>query len=535
MRNSSRSSWSCNSFAPHRLPYYFPAIRNLDAVFRVLDADVNAAGLFAATRLDGAPDPAPASPQAEEGEARPDAPEAPPTSRRDPAAHGRLTQAAAAAAKQNDVRATIYLERAARAAGEEAASARLTSAVAVGRLTARLRAALDLDEADAAVWRRGLELLVAAAASGLWTREGRLLYDLQRACIDREREVCAVDVVEWMTSFGRRPVLRRLPHQRQVDLVRRLRRAADRLASARIPEADRKDLIDRLHAAIGRHEGKMRDRFRPLLLTSLDEAELRPRNYVERVARDKLIEELLDGVVDRGFLTMGDLRDALARNRLKLADLSGPGEFFRGDPLLRANAKLAVSLDGVYRRGEVYLRGLQRVSALAFGTAVGRFLTLYLILPFIGAFVALKGSQEMVELAEHWIHPHPHHSVAAAAEIGLLASPAAGPMAAAATHWTEWSEPLEFVNPYSLLITAVFLLLILYVSRFRARGRRRLPNSVARHPRHLLRPARGLPAAARRARRPPEPGVPGVLPRPAEAAAVERPGRAGADALPGGQ
>src|SRR5207244_3273165 len=123
---------------------------------------------------------------------------------------------------------------------------------------------------------------------------------------------------------------------------------------------------------------------------ALDEAGLRPRNYAERTARDKIIEELLDRVVDRGFLTMSDLRDALARNRLKLADVSGPGELFFGDPLLRANAKLAVSLDGVYHRGEVYMRGLQRLNSLAFGTRVGRFLTLYLILPFLGAFVALE-------------------------------------------------------------------------------------------------------------------------------------------------
>ncbi len=42
-----------HSFAPHRLPYYFPAVRDLGGVFRVLDADVDAAGLFTATRLRG--------------------------------------------------------------------------------------------------------------------------------------------------------------------------------------------------------------------------------------------------------------------------------------------------------------------------------------------------------------------------------------------------------------------------------------------------------------------------------------------------
>ncbi|HVS39422.1 MAG TPA: hypothetical protein VMS17_27945, partial [Gemmataceae bacterium] len=284
----------------------------------------------------------------------------------------------------------------------------------------------------------------------------------------QERDVYAVDLVEWMLSWGRRPIVRLLPHQHEVNLVRRLRRAANRLASAKIPEADRKNLLERIHAAVVRHEEQMRDRFRPLLLHSLDEAGLKPRNYAERTARDKVIEELLDRVVERGFLTMGDLRDALARNRLKLADLAGPGEFLGGDPLLRANRKLPVSLDGVYHRGEVYLRALQRVSSLAFGTAIGRFLTLYFILPFLGAFILLKGTQEIVEMADRWVQPRPHHSVAAAAEIGLLASPAVpAALMAAATHSAEWSEPLEFVSVYSLLTTAVLLLLILHVRWFR--------------------------------------------------------------------
>ncbi len=370
------------------------------------------------------------------------------------------------------MRAAILLERAARAAGpEEAAAARLASAEAIVRLAARLQAALGSPEAEAAAWRRVLGLLIAPAASGPWTREGRLLYDLQRVCIDQERDVYAVDLIEWMISWSRRPVVRLLPHQRQVNLVRRLRGAAHRLASVGLPEAERGRLLELLHAAVGRHEEQMRDRFRPLLLGSLDEAGLKPRNYVERVARDKIIEELLDRVVDRGFLTMGDLRDALARNRLKLADLSGPGEFLAGDPLLRANQKLAVSLDGVYHRGEVYLRGLQRASSLAFGTRVGRLLTLYLILPLLGAFVALKAVQEVAELVDHHLlHPgRARPVVIAATDMGLLLSPGpAGPFAAAATHAAgDWHEPLELLNVYSFLTIAIFLLLILHVPRFR--------------------------------------------------------------------
>jgi hypothetical protein len=57
----------------------------------------------------------------------------------------------------------------------------------------------------------------------------------------------------------------------------------------------------------------------------------------------------------------------------------------------------------VYRRGEVYLRWLQRLSALAFATQAGRFLTTFAALPFGGAFVALEGLQHLVGPVVHWL------------------------------------------------------------------------------------------------------------------------------------
>ena len=78
---------------------------------------------------------------------------------------------------------------------------------------------------------------------------------------------------------------------------------------------------------------------------------------------------------------MGDFRDALSRNNLKLPDL----EFSRGDPLLRADVRLADVLDGIYRRGEFYLRWMQQISSLAFGTRAGRLFMRFAAIPFGGA------------------------------------------------------------------------------------------------------------------------------------------------------
>ena len=458
-------------FAPHRLPSYFPAIGDLAAVHRTLEAEVHAAALFAATRLAGASDPAPSSPRAEEGEAQTGARKSPPPARSDESVRLRRTLAAERAEKRgNLVRAALLLEQAQRVAPpERAPETRAALAAVLERLADRLRTAVGFSESDACFWRRVLALLVGPASDGFWTREARLLYDLQRVCIDGEREVFAVDLVEWFVSWGRRPVVRLLPHQRQVNLVRHLRAAAQRTAAARLPEADRRPCLDLLHETVARHEKQLRDRFRPFLLESLEESGLRPRGCAEGIARDTVIEELLDRVVDRGFLTIGDLRDALARNRLKLPDLSGPREFLLGDPLIHANLKLAVALDGVYRRGEIYLRGLQRLSSLAFGTPVGRFLTLFLLLPFGGAYLTLEALQHIVHPIAHLIDP-PHALPAdVAAMVGVPFSPTApGPLLAATTyHAGLRAHLLELVNAYSLSLLGVFLLCLFHIAWFR--------------------------------------------------------------------
>ena len=121
-----------------------------------------------------------------------------------------------------------------------------------------------------------------------------------------------------------------------------------------------------------------------------------PRNPPEETAFRKMIEELLDRITAAGFFTFGDLRDAISRNSLKMADLADPQEFVRGDPLLRLDRRLATLLDGVYRSGEVYLRVLERTTSLLFGTKSGRFVTTNVLLPFGGALAVLFGLQHFI-------------------------------------------------------------------------------------------------------------------------------------------
>ena len=188
-------------------------------------------------------------------------------------------------------------------------------------------------------------------------------------------------------------------------------------------------------AANGRRciESKLADLLRPRLVRALDEVGLRPRNVPERVVLKTLIEELLDQIVDRGYLTMGDLRDAISPTLSKPRDVAGVREFFTGEQLLQANQHLAKLLDGVYRPGERYLRLPQMLRPWLLVRWRGRFLTRYVIVPFGGAVMVLGAIQHLCLL------------------------------------WAEFThrEPVELLTPTSVLLLGTFLLGLLYHPSFR--------------------------------------------------------------------
>ena len=277
-----------------------------------------------------------------------------------------------------------------------------------------MRRALHLGDAEADAWTEALVRLEELAVGGAWSQERRLLYDLHSVCIDNDREVYALDLVEWAISLGTRPIRRLLPGQGAVLSLKHLRRALRRLPALTLPVPQRFALAALLEAALHGAEHRLRDRFRPLIEQTLDRVGLCPRDFPERGARHKLVEELLDRITERGFLNLGDLRDALSRNQLKLSDLSGAQELLHGDPLIAANRRFSVTLDGIYQRGEIYLRILQRLSSLAFGTAPGRWLTRFVALPLGGAFFLLGGLQFLIDdvvmlaaLVQRMLNPRP--------------------------------------------------------------------------------------------------------------------------------
>jgi hypothetical protein len=410
-------------FAPSLLPRYFPALADSRRIRELLAEDLDVDQLFAATRLAGAPDPMP--PVEDEASADRTSPE--PVGKATPLAPATvrygwwIARADRAGKRGNLVRAAIARQHAAAVALLQHARATQAGAVLeLDRLARRLGKALELDEAATKQWRQVLPALLPHAARGLWPVEARLLYDLQNVCVDSERDIYTLDLVEWALSLGQRPIKRFLPHQQEVLRVKHLRRALNRLAAVRLADEDRHQLSALLRAAVHHGEQRLRERLRPVVGGPLTSVGLQPRNVPERVARAKMIEEVLDRITEHGYLNMGHLRDAVSRNNLKLSDLAGPRELVRGDRLLLTNRRLAGVLDGIYHPGEIYLRWLQRLSSMAFGTPVGRFLTLYVALPFGGSFVILDGLQHMINMVMRPLADTHIHSLARPVPVFLL-------------------------------------------------------------------------------------------------------------------
>lgn len=370
-------------FRPSALSAVFP-MADRETVLAVIGADADLLQLLAATRPAGASDPR-------------DIPltHFPPPATK-PAEHphradGYAKAADRAAALGNDAKAAILREKAALASSSGAARHYKAARESLAEhLVPRLANVLGWNADTRAAWVAALQPLLLPAAIGTWSEGAKALYDLQKVAIDLERELYAVDPASWLRSLGRRPMVRKLTLGRDVILLLHLKRVERHLAHTPLPEANRDALYRLLADEICVIDARVRGEIGPKMMAVFDRVGFVPTNPAEAVAREKVVQELLDLACERGQIRLGHLRDAVARNRLKMRDLAGPGEFFGGDVLLRADAELDRELDGVYVRGEVYLRAIQRGSALAFGTRTGRALSLFVFGPVIAAFLAVE-------------------------------------------------------------------------------------------------------------------------------------------------
>ncbi|HEU4727985.1 MAG TPA: hypothetical protein VFT22_08860, partial [Kofleriaceae bacterium] len=434
-------------FAPRTLDRTFPTLE-LARVDAAIALDLDAAAVLAAARPTGAPE-------------RPVIDEPAPLVRglaeRAPVAdRSARTRASRARVSGNRARAAILALR----AGDREMARRDLDELGV-RLARAVGCAEPGDGWTAAL----LPVAELAAAQRVlrFTPAARLLHDLQTACVVAEREIKIVDTLGWALSLGKRPIVRALPATREVRVAKHLHAAAEKVPGCTpLPAAEHRQLAAALHDLALRGDTNVRVVLRPKIEAALDEIALHPSNLPERVAEKKLVDELLDQAVAVGRLSIGNLRDALSHNDLKMPDLE-LGELRSGDQLLRCDQALSRSLDGVYRRGEGYLRILQKLSSALFGTPVGRFLSLYIILPLLGSYTVFKGLQEMIEL----VAKHTRHAAREISQLESMPSGAASvirEVGAIALH-TRHAVP-QIATPTSIVSGAVFLFFLLHLPPF---------------------------------------------------------------------
>jgi hypothetical protein len=143
-------------------------------------------------------------------------------------------------------------------------------------------------------------------------------------------------------------------------------------------------------ASLAEHIGeRLEETLRPRIQEALEAADFASDSPRGRLAATRLKDSLAGIIRRRGHLKLADVRDLINRDVLSLPDLR-LAELWRGDRLGRFDRTAAQALPGVYQRGELYVKGLQRLSAPLFGTRIGRRALRLALLPALAAWVLLQ-------------------------------------------------------------------------------------------------------------------------------------------------
>lgn len=201
----------------------------------------------------------------------------------------------------------------------------------------------------------------------------------------------------WLMHLGRTPIREALPFQPLLKALRALETSRARLEEQPWPMAELERFSRLLNSLNGSINDRLDTELTPRLEQAMQEADFVPRNHREIVAAQKMKLELLDVIKHRRHLKFTDVRDIVARNILRLPDPTW-SEFFRGDRLRRFDRTAERALPGVYRPGEIYIKGLQQLGAPLFGTPLGRDILRYLLLPFGGSYLVLKSLDLLIAL-----------------------------------------------------------------------------------------------------------------------------------------
>lgn len=254
----------------------------------------------------------------------------------------------------------------------------------------------QVDEATAV-----LDPLLEKADQGHRNREEKLLQELENIHDDVVSPPQALDIMGWILSGGvsrlRRPMI-------LVDVIRAtrfLRMAQQHLTFTRIDNSARQSVESLLRTARLSNENEVRAQIGPVLSEALGDAGFSPTSHLGKLALGQIVETLIDRILEQGFLTFQNLRDTLAVSPVKMPDLADFAQWVRGDELLLLDRRLSSLLEGIYQPSELYGATLERATAAFFGTRTGRFISLYVMFPYLTAFVVVAFIYHLLKTLEH--------------------------------------------------------------------------------------------------------------------------------------
>ncbi len=227
-----------------------------------------------------------------------------------------------------------------------------------------------------------------------------LLGYLEQVLSETRNDYFRLRVGRWLVSLGRARLRQVLPFQSLLKALRALELGRARLEELPWAIADLERFSEALETLTDRVTERLDTQITPRVEQAMREADFVPRNHRENVAAQKMKLELLDVIKHRRDLKFTDVRDIVARNILRLPDPT-LDEFFRGDRLSRFDRTAARALPGIYRPGELYIKGLQQLGAPLFGTAAGRSILRHLLMPFGGAYLVLMSIDLLIEITPH--------------------------------------------------------------------------------------------------------------------------------------
>jgi len=246
-----------------------------------------------------------------------------------------------------------------------------------------------------------------------------LLGNLEQTLRETRSDYYRLRTGRWLLSLGRARIREVLPFQGLLKSLRSLEAARVRLEELLWSLQDVERFGDALTSLTERISDRLDAQLGPRVEQAMREADFVPRNHREIVAAHKMKRELLDVIKRRRHLKFTDVRDIVARNILRLPDPTVT-EFFRGDRLGRFDRTAARALPGVYRPGEIYIKGLQQLGAPLFGTNPGRLILRHVLLPFGGAYLVVKSLDLLLDLIPGWQSPIQFTSLLSVTLIGSL-------------------------------------------------------------------------------------------------------------------